>query len=229
MITNKEEKQLYDLFDKLSEKQKTDFLRNKGLFYASFINPCCIVDEKDIFDKINENDVHSKEVEDFVESIHKRLIDEKKVIVLHAKDLQQDKRFLYTNNYYQIIDSCNFDGFLILSSADNTQKSIEQFKEKCKKGFCASDLYSFNDTIAQSLLPKMLKQFRESLHGYPDGLTEQEWDVILAKLIWFCNEKITEKESDSLFGKSPSTIQIYKDKIKECSQLLGKYFMDLWD
>ena len=45
------------------------------------------------------------------------------------------------------------------------------------------DTWDCAHTLSHIVLP-MLKQYKETTHGYPGDLTEQLWDEILDKMIW---------------------------------------------
>jgi hypothetical protein len=234
MLNDSELKTFYCLFNKMNGAQINDFLKTKGLFYASFLDPslaalnenCEDDSDLEISDYIEKcTDVNDEVIQKYLKQVENNLNQNDTVIVIKPTDITENERHLSEiNNVYKVIDNNNFEQLLLISNS-NVKKNIELYKEKMKKTYCASDLYNMDSTISKMLLPKMLEQFRKNTHGYPCNLTEKEWDKILLKLIWFFNEIITNQG----YGCSCEESQKYNNKIIECQNLLGKYFLDLWD
>jgi hypothetical protein len=92
-------------------------------------------------------------------------------------------------------------------------------KQLESKGFCDPELWNLDQSLSQFLYPR-LKRFKKINHGYPDGLTPEEWnqilDTILASLHWNIHQ------FDALETDPPATY-------KEGFELLGKWFTHLWD
>lgn len=78
------------------------------------------------------------------------------------------------------------------------------------------DLYNLDHTLALVILPA-LKKFKEEQSGYPGGLTSDEWQKILDKMIEAFRVMTDYKIS---FGE--------KAKQQEGFELFGKYFTNLW-
>lgn len=239
MLNDVELKTFYCLFNKMDEKQINDFLKIKGLFYASFLDPAIsaldetVENDDDV--KISEyietcTDIHDETVQKYLEQVENDLKGNGIVVVIKPTDITKNDRQLNSlNSVYKIIDSNNFEGTLLVNKND-VEGNIKLYKEKHEKGYCASDLYNMQCTIAKMLLPKMLKEFKTNIHSYPIGLTPEEWDKILLKMIWFLEETLTEKESNNLLANyNKESLEKYKQKITECQTLFGKYFLDLWD
>ncbi len=175
-------------------------------------------------------DIHDETVQKYLEQVENDLKGNRIVVVIKPTDITKNDRQLNSlNSVYKIIDSNNFEGTLLVNKND-VEGNIKLYKEKHEKGYCASDLYNMQCTIAKMLLPKMLKEFKTNIHSYPIGLTPEEWDKILLKMIWFLEETLTEKESNNLLANyNKESLEKYKQKITECQTLFGKYFLDLWD
>jgi len=81
------------------------------------------------------------------------------------------------------------------------------------------DTYSMDHTLAKIILP-MLKQLKETNHGYPGTLTKDKWDEIMDKMIYAFEHKMLE---DGMFDTSD------QKKIQEGFRLFGRYYQNLWD
>lgn len=60
-------------------------------------------------------------------------------------------------------------------------------KQRARKGYCELDTYSVSDWFLNTL-PDMLEEIKKNYTGYPDELTEQEWNEILSRLIFLLRE-----------------------------------------
>ena len=60
-------------------------------------------------------------------------------------------------------------------------------KQRARKGYCELDTYSVSDWFLNTL-PDMLDEIKKNYTGYPDELTEQEWNEILSRLIFLLRE-----------------------------------------
>ena len=66
-----------------------------------------------------------------------------------------------------------------------------------------------------------LKRFKEITNGYPGGLSEEEWDEILDKMIYAFHLKA---ECDSDFDWKEGD----KEKFNEGMKLFAEWFVHLW-
>ena len=87
-------------------------------------------------------------------------------------------------------------------------------------GFCDADLWGLDITIAQFILPRLVR-FREIGMGYPGILSEKRWGNILDKII--AAFEILSEDNYSLRGDKKSGI------VKCGLKLFAKWFEDLWD
>jgi len=55
------------------------------------------------------------------------------------------------------------------------------------------DTWSMDTTLARIIVP-MLKQLKETQHGHPSSLTEEEWNEKLDEMIWAFEQKLTDWE-----------------------------------
>ena len=110
------------------------------------------------------------------------------------------------------------------------------------------DTWSMDHTLAYIIHP-MLVQLKDTQHGYPSKLTEQEWNDILDEMIWAFEQKCKDDWTDQYYGKWVTDKDKDKDKIlsghfdsidhdglKEHQEritqglkLFGKYYESLWD
>src|SRR5574344_383726 len=237
MLTETQEKQLYDLYNKMDDTQLNNFLQTKGLFSAPFLDPSLWETEDDINDDNislglykeleKGTDYKDEKIQKYINQINNELTNDK-VILFNASVFKNGNRFLNSTSIYKILDSTDFDKFLILANPYTTEKEIQLYKDKIKDGFNVTDLYDFQYTISKMLLPKMLAKFKDNLHGYPNGLTEDEWNKILLELIWYLRE-ITDEDAGMALQDSEKELKKYQKRILKDDALFGKYFRDLWD
>lgn len=95
-------------------------------------------------------------------------------------------------------------------------------------GYTAQDCWDFDCWFVQ-IVPKMLSDLRKNTHSHPYNLTEEEWDNILSKIIFYlgeCDEdKLDKKEFNSYEEK-----YLYREDCKnKAFDLLKRYFFDFWD
>ncbi len=94
--------------------------------------------------------------------------------------------------------------------------------QKVRYGFELNESWNLNIYTAKFILPRLV-YLRLNLHGYPPGLSEKEWDVILDKMI-YSFEMILLDNEECL--ELPNKIW---DKIQDGLDLFGKYYLNLWD
>lgn len=72
---------------------------------------------------------------------------------------------------------------------------IKECYQRIKRGWCDSDVFSI-DNWFESVMPDMLKQLKETKHGYPCDMTEEEWDNQLDRMIYCFTEMQEDKCSE---------------------------------
>lgn len=102
-------------------------------------------------------------------------------------------------------------------------QSIKFFWQRLTRGFDDSAMWSLDIHLAGLILPR-LKRFKEhNTHTYPNGLTPEEWDVIIDKMIFSFEYTL---DDGRMFGKFD---EAEYEKAKEGLALFGQYFHALWD
>lgn len=74
------------------------------------------------------------------------------------------------------------------------EDKIDKFKWRCqrfKRGYADIDVWNMNDWFID-IIPRMLKDLNDDLHGSPMELTEKQWRAILAKMIKCFNDASEE-------------------------------------
>lgn len=120
---------------------------------------------------------------------------------------------------------------------------IDRFVQRVNIHIDPWDTWSMDHTLAPIILP-MLKQLKETSHGYPGNLTEDKWNNILDEMIWAFEQKMKDHWEGEYyrFEDDPSAtlgckIVWQDDKGREAHQermtngfkLFGIYFENLWD
>ena len=101
------------------------------------------------------------------------------------------------------------------------------------------DTWSMDHTLAYIIHP-MLVQLKDTQHGYPSELTEQEWNDILDEMIWAFEQKckdgnwVTDKDKDKILSGHFDSIdhdglKEHQERITQGLKLFGKYYENLWD
>ena len=102
----------------------------------------------------------------------------------------------------------------------HTDERLEDFvKDRETEGFDESETWNLSTTIAKFVLPR-LKCFRECHFDHPYGITFDEWNEILDKMIYAMNYAANEHNT--------TEENIAFSKVKEGLELFGKYFLHLW-
>lgn len=114
---------------------------------------------------------------------------------------------------------------------ENTRKKqeIKWKKQRAEKCYCDLDVHDLDMWLEKTLL-SILKEFKERHCGHPCGMTEDEWDNILGKMIFLLTEMDEETCSKQL-NKNYDFMeqQKYMTKCKdEFYDLLKEYHWDLW-
>lgn len=229
MITKAEMQKINALYQRMSPEQETQFLKNHELFYASCLSPFLEDEEDDdelYFEQLLIENPDHKDIEKFIDKVQERLNREDYRLVLDINELAQGSRYVTSFSFMKVLDKANFGKFLVLADVDNEEKDIEIYKDKVKKDYDATATYNMDITICKTLLPKMLEHFRKTTMSHPGDITEEQWDKILLKLVWFCEEIIYSH--DQFSDKYQTHIEEYNKKYNECKELMGKYFDDLW-
>lgn len=89
------------------------------------------------------------------------------------------------------------------------------------RGFDDSETWSMDQTLSIHILPR-LKRFKQVNNGTPYGLTEEQWNEILDKMIY--SFEFASNEDKYFYSHK----QWEYDKFKEGIKLFAKYFSALW-
>lgn len=150
---------------------------------------------------------------------------------------QENRKVLYSKWYgfiFKFYDKLL--DFIWFCKAFDVDKEIKWFWQRGIRGYSDRDCWSLCSHISHVTL-NGLKHIRDYNHSYPIGLTEDEWTIILNKMV-FAFEKIKLlADGDAYFhiqGNLPTrdmTIFRKEDKkeIEEGWRLFKKYYYSLWD
>ena len=106
-------------------------------------------------------------------------------------------------------------------------RRFSNFIQKITKGYSYYDLLSLDCTIADFILPR-LKAYKEQNMGHPSNLSEEEWGIILDKMI-YSFESCSSKEAFSYkFDYSSTEYLEHRKRVEEGLKLFGEYFEALW-
>ena len=230
-LTPDEECLLCDLYHRCDEEQTQLFLAKHGLFHASFLDPSVQIDDMEQGDALADNiNLRDKTTLELVQEIRDKLDKKEQCVVVN---MEKGNRWLSDNDIYTCVDEIGSD-VKILFNSRNIKYAKHLFDQKMQQKYCSYDLYDLSRGFALALLPKMLKDFDNQRHTIANGLSELRWKIVLKWLFWFLNETLGYYETgDELYAKTDGRVNKdtvwYNRRLKLCSKLLGKYFMDLVD
>lgn len=98
----------------------------------------------------------------------------------------------------------------------NDERQLLWAQQRQDRGFDDTETWGLNITIAQFIVPR-LKTFRELRCCYPVGITSEEWDDILRRMI----EGFEEIAKDQ-------TWKMDDFKANMALELFKEWFWDLW-
>jgi hypothetical protein len=104
------------------------------------------------------------------------------------------------------------------------------------KDYDVTDIFSIHSKFVERY-SKILVDYKNSLHGHPINLTQEEWEVIIGDMIkhlYYMDEENVEKELSKgvpeNWTPSCKTVGEIMDKHKdEFFKLFSEYFYNLWD
>ena len=122
--------------------------------------------------------------------------------------------------------------FIIISNKiKNFFLSIKYAFQRMKYGSCEKDVYDIDDWFIRTLLP-MLKYFKSISTGVPVNVSNEEWELILDKMI-FCLTMMDSSNIKKFYQiKNPSRdlIESIKNRNKKhFFENFEKYFYYLWE
>lgn len=100
------------------------------------------------------------------------------------------------------------------------KRQVKWKEQRKKRGFDDTEVWALDCSITSFILPR-LKCFRQTHASFPAGLTNDEWNVILDKMILAFELNVIKLDKIVLSRKE---YQYHKQGMK----LFGMYFMDLW-
>ena len=228
-LTPEEERMLCDLWHRCNDEQAELFMAKHGLYHASFLDPAIQTMNDDAEYIENNLDLRDMRTCEMVASIKKKLAHKERYLLV---PLQNTHHWNYDSEVYVCADDISSE-VKILFSAKRTNHAKHLFDIKMQQKYCSYDLYDLSRSFALALLPKMMEDFEARRHTIANGLTEKRWKVVMKWLIWFMHESIEGYEiGDKLYTQHNSKSQEvmrYQRRLRQCSRLLGKYWMDLVD
>lgn len=143
--------------------------------------------------------------------------------------------------------------YKIINFIKRIPKEIKWFFQRGKRGWADIDVICMDYWFFRTVIP-MLKRLKDTKHGYPVDMTEEEWDEKLNKMIRcfeeanedtcsikneydgdiyeFYEKIINNPELNTLdkWIKRNYEIYDYRNKMKnEAFKLFSEYFWSLWD
>ena len=236
MLNEQDLSKLYQLYSNMNDKQQLDFYKQFGLVYIpqlDHMNKIAEEHEDLSASKFDYTSIYSNQntkdfIDKYIYKIQKKLERDNLIVTIKLNELEK-YRYCSETNIYKILDSTDFDRFLILTQKDETQHAIKHFEQKVKNGYSASDLYNVDRTIAITLLPKLVEKYGDITKNYPCELNDiDEWKSIVTKIVWFLKEVIYSEDRDKISLMNELELKQYNNYYDEAKQLFAKYFDCLW-
>lgn len=108
---------------------------------------------------------------------------------------------------------------------------IDFFKTKWQrmtKGFANADTWDLNDYLAEVIYHALLR-FKEVGHGYPGGMTEEEWNVVLDKMIAGFAAKIQLLDDFTYADHCWVKKETYSEEDSPLTRSVGEFNQELYD
>lgn len=104
-------------------------------------------------------------------------------------------------------------------------KNTKWFYQRGKRGYSDCDVWGFDSYLAE-IITNGCRQLAKQKHGYPQDLTEEEWDKVINQIANGFEEysKIMDHEDGYNL-----THEEFNKKLDDLFLLLRKYFVNLWD
>lgn len=221
----------------LSDEELKSFLELNGLFhiYEAGVEHYLDSEESEsdiLYENLSEIDSNKlkKVSERFIKYVKSEL-QPNTYYCINKKELME-RRTLYLGQTKEMLEvdsiSTGADKLLILVDKAEYQKLIDMYKEYKEKGYSKLDVWNPNYSICKAMLPKLLQEYSEQLHGTPKDLTMEQWRSIIMRMIWFCNEMVTNHD-ELLIAGDIKKMEEYNNYLSTSKDLFCKYFFDLWD
>lgn len=229
-MLDKKVKELQKQFENLSPEQLEQFLMINGLFQCWFDTPMYVESKKSDskwYDSVFE--FTDEKLELLVEEINKKYSDdtERYLVIPFNKKGISIRQLSCDKSTYKAIANVAFGDGLILVNEEREERTLKLLKQQQTEGFNDSQLWNLDATIAKHLLPKMIARFKDITNSHPADLTAEEWDNVLAKLIWYADQVVDDNGWYPRYSREDT--RKYLDDMEECAELFAKYFRDLWD
>jgi len=134
-------------------------------------------------------------------------------------------------------------------------RKIKWSYQRAIRGYCDYDLYNFDYTLG-NYIAGALSTFRKKTHGYPIGMTEEKWDIILSQISYDFYLATNEEEwfnpyeeeyykaleeygleanknkpevADKFYKREDRNLTMRTVRKQDGFKLLEEHFFDLWD
>ncbi len=111
---------------------------------------------------------------------------------------------------------------ICFSLTDKDDKREKKFiKQRLQRGFDDTETWSLRDTIANFVVPR-LERYNELCPGCPMGMTFEEWNQILKKILW------SFKFVQGIDQMDRTPTQAEWKEYQRGMKLFAKHFIELW-
>jgi hypothetical protein len=109
-----------------------------------------------------------------------------------------------------------------------SDKRYNKYRKQLKaNGFCDTELWNLNSTIAEFILPRLYR-YRNHHMGYPGCLkSDEEWISILDDMIFAFLWSLECEDWPQKLNKTQE--KKHWQRFNKGMRVFGKYFMTMWD
>lgn len=136
-------------------------------------------------------------------------------------------------------DTITYPFYIIKCRYRSTRIKIRYCLQRMKHDYDNIDMYALCDKFIKRY-SKILKAYKENLHGHPCHMTSEEWDEILDQLLFHLHYMDEDNVDNEIYKDIPhnwiptseTSMKVYQIMNKhknEFFKLFSEYFYDLWD
>ena len=138
---------------------------------------------------------------------------------LKSKKRKEQKKLIFDPLILNIPNIC----FSRKDKDDEIKLGDEFAKQRIERGFDDTEIWELCDTVYAFLLPRLIRFKELGDYSLPNGVSAEEWEEYLGKMIIFLQNELFELPYD------PNRDYDETDEIaKEGKKLLFEYFENLW-
>lgn len=106
------------------------------------------------------------------------------------------------------------------------KREIRFLYQRLTRGWDDSDTFDLDYALAKLILPR-LERFKELTIGHPASMAEEEWNNIIAEMVWGFRWLLDGYEKSFNEGEYKSH-EAQRNRAEAAFKLFGEYYLGLW-